>query len=205
MNPRHPGQAPGVAAALHQPLVSLSPGWAVVDRDARPRWWQPEAAHRFPHHPTASVPRPGPSAINGAAARPGRPVRVCPLGQPNARPPSRSVEPKTGLVLSPQAAGLAYPNYAAGGSPRQQLAGPTTSSPWLQTRCSLPRPNVSPLSIQTILLLCAEVPSRAAPACAALRTCGPLARAPAAPPGCPIPRVDRPASLAGCLQVALRA
>ena len=29
-------------------------------------------------------------------------------------------------MLSPQAAGLACPNYAAGGSPRQQLAGLTT-------------------------------------------------------------------------------
>ena len=36
-----------------------------------------------------------------------------------------SVEPKTGLVLSPQAVGLACSNYAAGGPPRQQLAGPT--------------------------------------------------------------------------------
>jgi hypothetical protein len=33
------------------------------------------------------------------------------------------MEPKKGLVLSPQAAGLACPNYAAGGSPRQRLAG----------------------------------------------------------------------------------
>jgi hypothetical protein len=31
------------------------------------------------------------------------------LQQPKARPPSRSVEPKIGLVLSPQAAGLACP------------------------------------------------------------------------------------------------
>jgi hypothetical protein len=45
------------------------------------------------------------------------------LEQPKARPPSRSVEPKTGLVLCPQAAGLACLNYAAGSSPRQQLAG----------------------------------------------------------------------------------
>src|SRR5262249_38121665 len=34
---------------------------------------------------------------------------LCPLEQPKARPPSRSVEPKIGLVLSPQAAGLACP------------------------------------------------------------------------------------------------
>src|SRR2546423_12217124 len=53
--------------------------------------------------------RPSPSARNGAAARPGCPVRLCPLQQPKARPPSRSVEPKIGLVLSPQAAGLACP------------------------------------------------------------------------------------------------
>ena len=50
------------------------------------------------------------------------PVRLCPLEQSKARPPSRSVEPKTGLVLSLRAAGLACPNYAADGSPRQQLA-----------------------------------------------------------------------------------
>ena len=72
-----------------------------------------QAAHRFPHHPTASVPRPGPPARDGAAARPGCPVRLCPWEQP---------EPRKGLVLSPQAAELAYPNYAAVGSPRQQLA-----------------------------------------------------------------------------------
>ena len=70
---------------------------------------QPQAVHRFPHHPTASVLRPSPSARNGAAARLGCPVRLCPLEQPKARPPSRSAEPKIGLVLSPQAAGLACP------------------------------------------------------------------------------------------------
>jgi hypothetical protein len=52
--------------------------------------------------------------------------RPRPLEQPTVRPPSRSVEPKTGLVLSPRAAGLACPNYAAGGPSRQQLAGLTT-------------------------------------------------------------------------------
>src|SRR4051794_23360337 len=61
------------------------------------------------HHPNASVLRPSPSARNGAAARPGCPFRLCPLERPKARPPSRSVEPKIGLVLSPQAAGLACP------------------------------------------------------------------------------------------------
>src|SRR4029077_13185290 len=86
------------------------------------------AAHRFPHHPTTSVPRPSPSARNDAAARPSCPVRLCPLEQPKARPPARSVEPKIGLVLSPQAAGLACPNYAAGGSSRQQLARLTTAA-----------------------------------------------------------------------------
>ena len=40
---------------------------------------------------------------------PGCPARLCPLEQPKARPPSRSVEPKIGLGLSPQAAGLACP------------------------------------------------------------------------------------------------
>ena len=59
--------------------------------------------------PTASMLRPDPPARNGAAVRPGCPVRLCPLEQPKARPSSRSVEPKTGLVLSPQAAGLACP------------------------------------------------------------------------------------------------
>ena len=66
---------------------------------------------------------PPPVARNGAAAaRPGRPVRLCPLERPTARAPSRSGEPKIGLVLPPHAVGLACPNYAAGGSPRQQLA-----------------------------------------------------------------------------------
>ena len=55
-------------------------------------------------------------------------------------------------MLSPQAAGLACPNYAAGGSPRQQQAGLATTSPWFQTGCSLPRRNLLPLSIQTICL-----------------------------------------------------
>ena len=58
-----------------------------------------------------------------AAARPGCSVRLYPLEQPKARPPSRSVEPKTGLVLSPRAAGLACSNYAAGGSSRQHWQG----------------------------------------------------------------------------------
>jgi len=53
--------------------------------------------------------RPSPSARNGAAARPGCPFRLCPLERPKARPPPRSAEPKIGLVLSPQAAGLACP------------------------------------------------------------------------------------------------
>jgi len=34
----------------------------------------------------------------------------------------------------------------------QQLAGLTTTSSWLQARCSLPRRNLLPLSIQTICL-----------------------------------------------------
>ena len=50
-----------------------------------------------------------PPASNGAAARPGCSVRLCPLEQPKARPPLRSVEPKTDLVLSPRVAGLACP------------------------------------------------------------------------------------------------
>jgi hypothetical protein len=77
---------------------------------------------------------PPPVARNGAAAaRPGRPVRLCPLERPTARAPSRSGEPKIGLVLSSQAVGLACPNYAAGGSPRQQLAE-LPPRPWPQTR-----------------------------------------------------------------------
>ena len=57
-------------------------------------------------------------ALRGETARSGFAL----LEQQKARPPSRSVEPKTGLVLSLRAAGLACPNYAADGSPRQQLA-----------------------------------------------------------------------------------
>jgi hypothetical protein len=42
-------------------------------------------------------------------------------------------------VLSPQAAGLACPNYAAGGPSRQQLAGPTIMRPRLQTAAKAER------------------------------------------------------------------
>ena len=107
MNPRHLRQPPGAAVALHQLLAFLSSGLAAVDRGARPQWLQLQAAHRFLHHPTASALRPGPWARNGAAARPDCSVRLCPLEQPKVLPPSLSVEPKTGPVLSLQAAELA--------------------------------------------------------------------------------------------------
>ena len=130
--------APSSAASWRRCGFASAPGFSLARLGGRrPRRSasvvKPQAAHRFLHHPIASVLQPNPSARNGAAAKPGCPVRVCPLEQPRARPPSRSTEAKTGLVLAPQAAGLACPNYAASGSPRQRLAG-ARSAPWRWSR-----------------------------------------------------------------------